>query len=49
MWLEEAQEFVKACIDGLMLMHRIFSEQNRDRARDGRSKFTKIQFSTMAF
>jgi hypothetical protein len=34
MWLEEAKEFVKVCIDGLMLLHRIFSVQNRERARE---------------
>ncbi len=34
MWLEEVQEFVKVCIDGLMLMHRIFSVQNREGERE---------------
>ncbi len=30
---EEAKEFVKNCIDGLMLLHRIFSLQKRERER----------------
>jgi hypothetical protein len=34
MWLEEAKEFVKVCIDGLMLLHRIFSVQNRETERE---------------
>jgi hypothetical protein len=34
MWLEEGKEFVKVCIDGLMLLHRIFSMQNREGERE---------------
>jgi hypothetical protein len=39
---EEEKEFVKVCIDGLMLMHCIFSVQNRDRARYVEANTEKI-------